>query len=263
MNLGEAGIGEESAALVGAPDGGGVAALGIRGEVEDVAVAAGGQDDGVGDVDFNFAVVERAGDDAAGLAVDDDEVQHVHARVHFDGAETDLAFEGLVGAEKELLAGLAAGVEGAGNLRAAERAVVEETAVLASEGDALCNALVDDVDADLREAVDVGFAGAEVAALDGVVEEAVNAVAIIVIILGGVDAALRGDGVSAARAVLIAKALDVVAEFAEAGGSSATGETGTHDDDVVLALVGGIDELEIELVLVPRLLNRAGGGVGD
>src|SRR5208283_1334034 len=72
MNLGEARIGEESAALVGAPDGGGVATLGVGGKVEDVAVAAGGEDYGVGDVDFDFAVVERASDDAAGLAVNDD-----------------------------------------------------------------------------------------------------------------------------------------------------------------------------------------------
>src|SRR5208337_1243863 len=199
---GKAGVGKEGAALVGAPDGGGVAALGVGGKVEDVGVAAGGKHDGVGHVDCNLAVVQIAGDDAAGLAVDDDQVQHVHARVHGHGAEADLAFEGLIGSEKELLAGLAASVKRAGDLGAAERAVVEEAAVLACEGHALCDALVDDVDADLRKAVDVGFAGAEVAALDGVVEEPINAVAIIVVILGGVDAALCGDGVSAARAVL-------------------------------------------------------------
>src|SRR5208282_2148513 len=162
VDLREARIGEESATLVSAPDGGGVAALGIGRKVKDVAVAAGGKDDGVGHVDFDFAVVERAGDDAAGLSVDDNEVQHVHARVHFDGAEANLAFEGLVGSEKELLAGLAAGVKGARDLRAAEGAVVEQATVLAGEGHALSDALVDDVHADLRKAVDVGFAGAEV-----------------------------------------------------------------------------------------------------
>ena len=263
MDLRETRIGKKRAALVSAPDGGGVAALGVGGKIEDVAVAAGGENDGVGHVDFDLAVVETARDDAAGLAVDDDEVQHVHARVHLHGAEADLPFEGLVGAEKELLAGLAAGVEGAGDLRAAEGAIVEKAAVFAGEGHALSDALVDDVHADLGKAVDVGFAGAEVAALDGVVEEAVNAVAVIVIILGGVDAALRSDGVGAARTVLIAEALDVVAEFAEAGGGGAAGKAGTYDDDVVLALVGRIDQLEIELVFVPGLLNRAGGGVGN
>ena len=203
---------------------------------------------------------EVAGDDAAGLAVDHDEVQHVRARVHFHRAEADLAFEGLVGAEKELLAGLAAGVEGARDLSAAEGAVIEEAAVLAGEGHALGDALVDDVHADLGEAVDVGFARAEVAALDGVVEEAVDAVAVVLIIFGGVDAALRGDGVGAARAVLEAEALDVVAELGQAGGGGAAGEAGTHHDDGVLALVGGIDQLEIEAVAVPGRFDRASGG---
>ena len=79
------------------------------------------------------------------------------------------------------------------DLRAAERAVVEQAAVLAGERHALRHALVDDVRADLGEAVDVRLAGAEVAALDGVVEEAVDAVAVVLVVLGGVDAALRGD----------------------------------------------------------------------
>ena len=113
---------------------------------------------------------------------------------------------GLIRPQQELLAGLAAGVEGAGDLRAAERAVGEEAAVVACERDALRHALIDDVVADLGEAVDVGLAGAEVAALDGVVEQPEDAVAVVGVVLGGVDAALRGDGVGPARAVLDANA---------------------------------------------------------
>ncbi len=63
-------------------------------------------------------------------------------------AGADLALERLIGAEQELLAGLAAGVEGARDLGAAEGAVVEDAAVFAGEGHALGDALVDDVDAD-------------------------------------------------------------------------------------------------------------------
>ena len=129
-------------------------------------------------------------------------------------AAADLPFERLVGAEQQLLAGLAARVEGARHLRAAEGAVVEVAAVFARERHALRHALIDDVDADLRQAVDVGFARAEIAALHGVVEQAVDAVAVVVIVLGGVDAALRRDAVRAARRILKAEALDVVAQFA-------------------------------------------------
>ena len=71
----------------------------------------------------------------------------------------DLARERLVGAEQQLLAGLAARVERARHLRAAERAVVEQAAVLAGERHALRDALVDDVDAHLREPVDVAPRG--------------------------------------------------------------------------------------------------------
>ena len=60
----------------------------------------------------------------------------------------DLALQRLVGAEQQLLAGLAAGVEGARDLRATEGAVVEQAAVLAGERHALRDALVDDVHAD-------------------------------------------------------------------------------------------------------------------
>jgi len=54
----------------------------------------------------------------------------------------------------------------------------------------LRDALVDDVVADLGESPDVRFAGPEISALDRVVEEAPDAVAVVRVVLGGVDAAL-------------------------------------------------------------------------
>ena len=124
----------------------------------------------------------------------------------FDSAGADLPAQRLIGAEQQLLAGLAARVKRARHLRAAEGAVGQQAAVFAGERHALRDALVDDVDADLRQAIDVGLARAEIAALDGVVKQPVDAVAVVLIILGGVDAALGGDAVGAARAVLKAEA---------------------------------------------------------
>ena len=114
-------------------------------------------------------------------------------------------------------------------------------------------------DADLREAVDVRFARAEIAAFDGVVEKAVNAVAVVLVILGGVDAALRGDAVRAAGAVLEAEALHLVAEFRERGRGGSAGESAADDDDVKLPLVRGVDELHVKFVLVPLLRDWTGG----
>ena len=259
VDLGEAGVGKAGAAFVAAVGGGDVAALGVGGEEEDVAVAAGADDDGVGVPCLDFAVRHVACDDALGVAVHEDEVEHFVAVVHFDGAEADLAGERGVGAEEELLAGLAAGVKGAGDLGAAKGAVVEEAAVFAGEGDAGGDGLVNDVAGDFGEAVNVGFAGAEVAALDGVVKEAVNAVTVVLVILCGVDAALGGDGVGAAGAVLITEAADVEAHFAERCGGGASGKAAADDDDVIFAPVGGVDEAQVCLVGTPFVGERAGG----
>ena len=78
--------------------------------------------------------------------------------------------------------------------------------------------MVDDVRAHLGQTMHIGLAGTEVTTLDGVVKESINAVAVILIILGGVDATLRGDRVRAARAVLIAEAFHIVALLGERRG---------------------------------------------
>ncbi len=262
VDLRVAGVPERGALLVGAPDRRGVAALRVGREVEDVAVAARREDDGVGDVGLDGARHHVARHDAAGAPVDHDELEHLVRGVHLHLAEADLPLEGLVGAEEELLPRLAPRVEGARDLRAAEGAVREEAAVLARERDALRDALVDDVHGDLREPVDVRLARAEVAALDRVVEEAPDAVAVVLVVLGAVDAALRGDGVGAARAVLVAEAGDVVAELGEGRGARAAREARPDDDHGVLPLVRRVDEFHVEAVLVPLVLERAVRDVG-
>ncbi|MEY4033884.1 MAG: hypothetical protein RL492_1078 [Verrucomicrobiota bacterium] len=125
VDLRVARVGETGAAAVGAEGRGDVATLGVGGEVEDVAVAAGADHDHVGGPGFDGAGDEVARDDALGLAVDEDEVEHLMARVHLHGAEANLTGERRVGADQQLLAGLTAGVEGAGNLGATEGAVGE------------------------------------------------------------------------------------------------------------------------------------------
>ena len=159
------------------------------------------------------------------------------AREHRHAALRDLLLQRLIRAEQQLLSRLAARVERARHLRAAERAIREQAAVLARERHALRHALVDDVHADLREPVDVRLARAEVAALDRVVEQPVDAVAVVLIVLRRVDAALRRDAVRAPRRILEAEALDVVSELAERRRGRAAGEPRADDDDGVFPLV--------------------------
>ena len=60
-------------------------------------------------------------------------------------AQADLTAKRLVRAEQQLLAGLAARIKRARDLRPAERAVRQQAAVFARERHALRHALVDDV----------------------------------------------------------------------------------------------------------------------
>src|SRR5699024_2881965 len=144
-------------------------------------------------------------------------------------------------------AGLAAGVEGPGDLHPAEGAVVEQAAVLAGERHALGHALVDDVGADLGQSVDVGLPGAVVTALDRVVEEAVDGVAVALVVLGRVDPALGGDRVGPAGAVLVAERLDPVARLPHRRGRRRTGQAGPDDDHGQLAAAGRVDQGRREL----------------
>ena len=82
---------------------------------------------------------------------------------------------------------------------AAEGAVVEQAAVFAGERHSLRDALVDDLNAQLSQPVDIGLSGPEVSALDGVIEQPVDRVPVIAVVLGGIDAALGGDGMGAPR----------------------------------------------------------------
>src|SRR5262249_18279677 len=134
-------------------------------------------------------------------------------------------------------------------------AIVEEAAVLAGKGHALSHALVDDVDAELGQAVDIRFPRAEVSSLYRVVEEAEDAVPVVSIVLGRVDPALGGNRVSPARAVLVAKAQYLVAQLGQRSRGGSSGQARAHNDHRELPLVGRIHELHFEAVLLPLLFD--------
>ena len=157
VDLAEARVGEAGAPLVCTPGRGHVASLGVGREVIDVRVAAGREHDGVAGHRPDLSRDQVAYDDAAGAAVDDDDVQQLGAGVHAHPAVVDLACERRVRAQQQLLTGLAPAIEGALHEYAPERAIGEQTAVLAGEGNALGDGLVDDARAQLGQPVDVGL----------------------------------------------------------------------------------------------------------
>src|SRR5688572_4523799 len=101
----------------------------------------------------DFACHQVPYDDPFGVPVNHDDIEHFGAWKHFHGAKADLSAERLVGPQQELLTGLAAGIKSAGDLGAAKRAVGEQSAVFTRERDALGDTLVDDIHADLGEAI--------------------------------------------------------------------------------------------------------------
>ena len=213
MDLRVTGVGEERPAPVRPPRRSDVAGHGVGGQVIDVAVPAGRQHHRMTCVRSDLAGDEVAGDDAAGPPVFGDQVQHLGSGVELDAAGGHLLRERLVGAQQELLAGLAPGIERAADLCAAEGPVVEQPAVLACERHALCGALVDDVQRHLGQAVHVGLTAAVVAALDRVIEEPVHRVAVIGVVLRRIDAALGCDRVRPARRVVEGEHLHPVAQL--------------------------------------------------
>src|SRR5262245_42136434 len=123
MDLCEARIGHRGAALVRAPDSGAVGTFRVGGKIEDVAVSAGSQDDGIGDVRVHLSGDKVSSNDTARFSIDDNQVQHLRARIHLDAACVDLTLESLICAEQKLLARLSARIKGSRNLRAAERTI--------------------------------------------------------------------------------------------------------------------------------------------
>ncbi len=219
------------------PGGGDAAPHGIGGEVEDVHVTAAGQHHRIAGVTADLAGDQVADRDPFRLAVHHHQIEHLAAGENPDRAGLDLAGKGGVSAKQELLPSLATGVEGAGNLGAAEGAGIQITGVVTGKGDTLGHALVNDIVRHLAKTPDIRLAGAEIAPLDGVVEETVDAVAVIGIVLGGVYTPLGGDTVGAAGSVLIAEGLHVVAEFPKSCGGGRAGQPGADHEYLVFPLV--------------------------
>ena len=263
MDLRKAGIGEEGSLLVALPGGGTVGIHRIGGKEIGISVAAGSEHHRMGAETLDFTGHEVAGDDSLGLAVDDHEVQHLVTGIALDGSCGDFLVQGSIGAEQELLAGLSAGIERTADLDTAEGAVRQIAAVLTRKRNTLGYALVYDGGAHFREPVDIGFAAPVVATLDGIIEKAVHGVVVILVVLRGIDTALRRNRVGAARGIADTEDLDIVSEFSERSRCRCTAKTGTYDDYLEFPLVVGTDDPDFGLAPGPFLGERPFRNLGN
>ena len=253
VNLHVGGVCEVGSLAVALDGGGAVAAHGVGREEVGVAVAARGDDHGVGRETLQLTRREVFGNDAASATIHDDHVFHLIARKKLHLAEFHLSRERRIGSEQQLLAGLTLGIERTAHLCATKRAVGEHTAIFAGKGNTLCHTLVDDVVRHFCQTIDVGLAGAIVAALHRVVEQAINRVAVVLIVLCGIDTALCSNRVCTARRVLNAEIIHVEAHFCERGGCRCTGQTRSHDNHVELQFVFRVHQSLMSLIFFPFL----------
>ena len=84
MNLGVTGVGHVGSAFVGAEGGHDITAHGVGGEVENVAITSGGEDDCIRGVRGDLARYQITNDDALGLTINEHNVHHFSAGVHFN-----------------------------------------------------------------------------------------------------------------------------------------------------------------------------------
>src|SRR5512140_569102 len=157
MNLREAGVSEQCAFLMSAPDSRGVTRLGVRRKIEGIAVAARRENDSIRRIRFDSSVNEVAGNDTPRLSIYNNKIQHFAARIQLHSPEFDLATQGRICTEEKLLSGLSTGIECPGQLGAAEGTVVQVSCIVPSEGNALRDALVDDGSADFSKTIDISF----------------------------------------------------------------------------------------------------------
>ncbi len=198
VDLNETGVSEVSTLAVSLQGSGAVATHSVGGEEVGVAVSAGSEADSVSRVALELAGYQILGNDTACATVDDDDVLHLGTRVELYSAAVDLFHQRGVSTEQQLLTGLTLGIERTANLHTTERAVGEHATILTCERHTLCDALVDDVCADLSQTIDVGLTCAIVTTFDCIVEQTVDAVTVVLVVLCSIDTTLGSDRVSAA-----------------------------------------------------------------
>ena len=124
------------------------------------------------------------------------------------------------------------------------------------------HALVDNIVGHLCQAIDIGFAGTIVAAFHRVVEQTIDGVAVVLVVLGGIDTTLRGNGVGAAGRILNAEVNHVEAHLAECGGGRSTRKTCTDNDYVQFQLILGVHQTLVSFIVSPFLGHGAFGYSG-
>ena len=108
----------------------------------------------------------------------------------------------------------------------------------------------------------VCFARTEVATLDGVLKQTIDAVAVTLVILGGVDSTLCCNGVRATWRVMKGKCINLIAQLGKRCSSRCSCKTSSNNNDFELALVVRVYKLCVCFVVVPLFMQRTSWDFG-
>src|SRR5262249_43827012 len=163
---------------------------------------------------------------------------------------------------QKLLASLPACVESSRHLSPPKRPIGKQSAIFTRKRHALRDALVDDAIADLSETIHVRFAGTKVAALDRVVKQSVNAVAIVLVILCRVEPTLGGNRMGSARRILKAKTFHVIPQLTQSCRRRSTGKTASYNNDLEFSPVVWANQTGMIKMVSPFLSKWTGRNLG-
>ena len=182
------------------------------------------------------------------MTIDNNDVNQFAAVEQTNATESYLTRELLVRTKQELLTSLATCIERAADLCTTEGTVVQKATVFTGEWNTLSHHLVDDVNTVLSKTMHVCFTCAEVATLDGVIEQAMNAVAVTLVVLCTIDSALSSNGVRTTCGVMEREGIDLVTKFRHCCCGRCSSKASTDNDDFELALVVGVHQLHVLFV---------------
>ena len=262
MDLREAGIAEKRSFPIALHGCGTIAVHRVRRKEISISIAAGGNDHGMGAETLQRTRDEVARDDTLRLAVDEHQIQHLMARIGFDGTGSNLLIQGSISTQQQLLSGLSASIEGAAHLHAAKRPVRQVSAVFTGKRNPLRHTLVDNGGTYFRKTIYIRFTRTIVSALDRVIEKTIDGVVVILVILGRIDTSLRRNRVGAARRIADTEDFYIVSQFTQGCGCRCSSKTGTHHDHLQFTLVVRAHETDFRLAAGPLVLKRSGRNFG-
>ncbi len=166
-------------------------------------------------VSFNFAIDQISGNDPSGFSIDQNQIHHFVAIVHFYFSTTDLTIHGRIGPQQQLLSGLAFGVKSSGYQNTPKRTIVQQASVVPGKGNTLSNTLINDIGRNLRQAINIGFSGSVIPPLDGIVKKSVGRIAIPFIVFCGFDPYLGSNRMRHSRIILKTKSLYIIAQLSQ------------------------------------------------